>query len=147
MAKQIVCMENVERYYGANPEMLKKYRQIQDSGKCPFCPGNIENTIVGATTHWHIVHNQYPYKGARLHLLLLPKRHIISLAQLLPEEWADMNRAFNFATSKFPSLNQGSGLAVRDGAVGGVSLYHLHFHLIVPEIGTSGPIPVNFGIG
>lgn len=147
MSRSIVCMENVLRYYGDNPVLLEKYRKIAEGGKCPFCPGNIENELVATTTHWAVVHNQFPYKNARLHLLLLPKRHVTSLSELLPEELTDLAMAIRVATADFPELDNGYGLAIRDGEVGGVTLYHLHFHLIAPDIGEKGQIPVNFGIG
>lgn len=143
----IVCKQNVRRYYADNAEMLKKYRQIAESGKCPFCAPNIDNKFFGETSGWNIVYNQFPYKNSRLHLLLLPKRHIVHAADMTPDEWADLGAAVRLTVAKAPWLANGFGLALRVGEVGGVSLYHLHFHLIAPEIGEKGQIPVSFGIG
>jgi diadenosine tetraphosphate (Ap4A) HIT family hydrolase len=151
-AQKIVCMENVHRYYGDNPELVAKYVEFVESGKCPFCAPNIKNQLVGTTAYWRIVENQYPYKHVdgtvvRLHLLLLPKRHVVTLEELSLEEWADLFRAISAATERFPFLADGFGLAVRVGEIGGVTLNHLHPHLIAPALGESGQKPVSFGIG
>lgn len=147
MNQNIVCMENVRRYYSDNAELVKKYEEIVRSGKCPFCRPNIENTVVGETDHWIIVFNQPPYKTTRLHLLVLPRRHIISLSEMDAAEWANMVSAIGIATAEHPLLLDGYGLAVRAKEIGGVTLYHLHWHLIAPAIGENGQIAVNFGIG
>jgi len=147
MSQLIVCQENVQRYYGDKPEMLEKYRKIVESGKCPFCAPNIENVLVGQTQYWNVVENPFPYKNACVHLLLLPKRHVVFLAQSNREEWSDMPLAIDLAICKRPALAHGGGLALREKQVGGVTLYHLHWHLIAPAFGDDGQIPVNFGIG
>ena len=36
---------------------------------------------------------------------------------------------------------------INDGKAAGRTVDHLHWHIIVPEIGPDGQIPVNFGIG
>lgn len=147
VSQDIVCMENVRRYYGDKPDLVAKYEEIAASGKCPFCAPNIENPLVSETARWMIVENQFPYKNAKNHLLLIPRRHLVRLSHVAVEEWADFAvaiRKAHLATRCY----DGFGLALRVGEVGGVTLHHLHWHLIVPEIGEKGTaIPVNFGIG
>jgi len=143
----IVCWENVLRYYGNNPELVEKYRKIKEGGECPFCPAGLkkEYKLAGETDFWSIVYNQFPYKNSELHLLVIPKRHLISLSELSPEEWVQMPKAICIA-NVFPYTSKEYGLAIRVGEIGGVTLYHLHWHFIVPKFG-KGRIPVNFGIG
>ncbi|MBI1984569.1 MAG: HIT family protein [Candidatus Wildermuthbacteria bacterium] len=145
-------MTNVLRYYGENPELVEKYRQIEKNGKCPFCPDGIidnEFQIVGKTPDWTLVVSQFPYKGAEVHLFILPKRHVISSTDLMFFEWADWPEILEIAVNKYPLLKKGFGLAMREKTLGGVTLHHLHFHLIVPKANSEGgaEIPVNFGIG
>lgn len=147
MTQDIVCMQNVLRYYKENAELLEKYRRIAEGGQCPFCDPNIENPLVCETKWWNVVLNQFPYKNSKLHLLFLPKRHILSPADMVKGEWSDLSRAFNAVMPKYPFLSNGYGFAVRAKETGGVTLYHLHYHLIAPEIGENGQISVNFGIG
>ena len=147
MSLKIVCDANVRRYYGDNAALLEKYAQTVQGGKCPFCHPNIENKPVAETCHLRVVHNQFPYKLTRLHLLVLPKRHIASLLEMNGSEWADMDMALRNVIALYPFVRDGYGLAVRDGEIGGVTLWHLHWHIIVPSVGQGGQIPVNFGIG
>lgn len=152
MPTDVVCMENVTRYYGGNPELVRKFQEIAQSGVCPFCDEAAKakfgavNKFVLETKHWNVVHDEFPYKGARVHLLLLPKRHIVTLEQMMPSEWEELPRLLVWSLCDF-RLTAGYGLALRVGAIGGVTLHHLHFHLIVPQVGEKGQIPVNFGIG
>ena len=143
----IVCEANVQRYYGDKPDLLEKYRKISENDKCPFCSGNIENELVGDTRDWIIVKNQFPYKNSQLHLLILPKRHVISFSEVSLDEMANLSIAIMLVKELFTCASQGCGLAVREGEMGGITLYHLHIHFIVPQVGGTGPIPVNFGIG
>lgn len=147
MANEIVCMENVHRYYSEKPDLLAKYREIEASGKCPFCSPNIENPLIFETLCWRAVNNQFPYQNTRRHLLLLPKRHIVDLAQMSPQEWMEMGNVLAAAVAEMPRLVEGYGLALRMAEIGGVTLHHLHWHLIVPEVGMNGPFPVDFKIG
>jgi len=127
---------------------MAKYRQIAESGKCPFCEPYIENERRGTTEFWNIVLNQFPYKNARLHWLILPKRHVTELTGLTIEEWSDLYKAITkLETDNQLPLCNGYGVGLRTGPVGGVTLHHLHWHVILPEAGESGVIPVNFGIG
>ena len=145
--KRIVCMENVRRYYGAKPGEIERYEAIERSGICCFCAPNIKNVFVDETDHWNVVECNPPYKGTRLHLLLLPKRHVICPEEMMPEELGDMINAINIAVIKNPFLSDGYGLALRVKKVGGVSLFHSHWHLFGLEIGPAGQIPLQFGIG
>lgn len=147
MASDIVCMVNVERYYGARLEVLAKFQESVKSGKCPFCAPNIENLLVCETRDWLVVTNCFPYQNSRLHLLVLPKRHVIDPTELGGQEWAGMSEVVAMVTNRFPYLADGYGLGLRVKEIGGVTLYHLHWHLISPSVGENGQIPVNFGIG
>jgi len=144
---KIVCMENAEKYYGVIPKLIKKFREIERSGVCPFCLQGIEKegyTIMGETEHWRIIKNEFFYKASSLHLLILPKRHITSLSDLTLEIWQDMSQVLRIVHIKYLfSLIKGYGLALRVGESGGATLYHLHWHFIVPEQGKV----VEFGVG
>lgn len=148
MSQDIVCMKNVRRYYGDKPDLVAKYEQIAASGKCPFCEPHMEAEVAWRAKLWVVVKNQFPYNNTRFHWLVLPKRHVTELKELSAEEWADMEKVVGLADFFNPlPLCNGYGMAIREGLMGGVTLYHLHWHLILPEAGEDGAIPVNFGIG
>lgn len=150
-SKEIVCWLNVEKYYKDNSELIKKIKRIMENGICPFCWENSRNqgyNFVAETGRWYIVENPYPYNDSALHLLILPKRHVIFLKALCREEWIQMAEILSIISKKYPFLTKGYGLAVREGRVGGATLFHLHWHLIVPKVESkTGRIVVNFGIG
>ncbi len=151
-AENIVCWPNVGRYHGNNPKLVEKYREIIKKGECPFCPDNIKGEgreLVAETDLWNIIKNQYPYPNSALHLLIIPKRHVIDQLELTPGELVEMAEAIGIIAENYPDyLSKGYGLAVRVGEIGGVTLYHLHWHLIVPKVDPqTGQIAVNFGIG
>lgn len=148
----IVCWPNTQRYYGGRPELLEKYRRIEESGKCPFCPDGVKDEgfqIVGETRSWTLVLNQFPYAGSAVHLLILPRRHISVSSELTVPEWVQLPTILGIAKNKYPVLKNGFGLGMREGVLGGVTLHHLHFHIIVPKANPEGgaEIEVKFGIG
>ena|SRR3989344_5939607 len=152
MPDQIVCMNNVQRYYGDRPDLVEENRRIEESGKCPFCPDGIKDkgfVIIGETSGWTLVLNQFPYKGSTAHILVVPKRHIVSSLDLKTSEWVQWQEIMDIAVTKYPFLKNGFGIAMREKELGGVTLYHLHFHLIVPKANTESfaEVPVNFRIG
>lgn len=70
---------------------------------------------------------------APLHLLIIPKRHVPSIAATTADDAALVARLFDVATSIGRQLNlQGSGyrLVINHGADGGQSVGHLHVHLL-----------------
>jgi len=149
--EKIVCWRNVKKYYEDDQKLIEKYRDDMGARRCVFCQENIKNEgfqFVVEADAWWIIKNPFPYKNSLIHLLIIPKRHVISLGALYPEEWSQVAGIINALSKKYPFLLNGYGLAIRDGEIGGVTLFHLHWHLIVPEVkpGT-GQIPVNFGIG
>ena len=152
MGALIVCQSNVERYYGDNGYLLERYAEIQQSGECSFCPDGLKSKtdfFVCETDYWTAILNEFPYPASRLHLLLIPKRHTVSSFDLKPEEWADIPNARALIIEQYPYMSAGLGWGLREGELGGVTLYHLHIHLIVPQRdpATDAPMPVMFKIG
>ena len=146
MADKIICRENVQRYYGDSRLTMVRYAEIEASGKCPFCDPNIENERVKDMDHWIAVKNKPPYENTLLHLLILPRRHIEDPLQMDLAEEAGFWDMIHFLRGRYPETN-GCGLCLRGGEIGGITIRHLHWHLIVPEVGPDGRIPVVFGIG
>jgi histidine triad (HIT) family protein len=69
---------------------------------------------------------------APVHILVIPKKPIVSLADLAPEDEALMGRCV-LAASKIAveqGLEKGYRLVVNCGADGGQEVPHLHFHLL-----------------
>ena len=148
----IVSMRNVQRHYGKRPDLLEKNKRIEESGKCPFCPAGIKKkkfAVLGELDDWNIVLSQFPYPDTVVHILVVPKRHIISSLDLRPLEWVHWPEILRIIKAKYPFIEEGFGIGMREKELGGVTLYHLHFHIIVPKTNIQGfaENPVNFPIG
>lgn len=77
-----------------------------------------------------VFHDIHP--KASTHLLVVPKKHIASLAELTHEDAALMGRL----TVKLGSLAKAQGLTsgfrtvINTGPAGGQEVYHIHYHLL-----------------
>ncbi len=69
---------------------------------------------------------------APVHVLLIPKRHIASHAQALPEDAALLGKLLALAGDVARDRNLGNGyrLVINTGADGGQTVEHLHIHLL-----------------
>jgi diadenosine tetraphosphate (Ap4A) HIT family hydrolase len=69
----------------------RHYKKHLRPAMCPFCDPETKKRQVRENKHSYIVHNITKYDlwemhGVTEHLLLLPKRHVMSLSELGPEE-------------------------------------------------------------
>ncbi len=110
---------------------------IEEAEGCPFClpafPG--ENKLLHQIDGWIIMkrlETLVPYPNTDKHLIILPERHVVSLAEVGPQEWMVIQRLIGFAILDFPIFQIGGGLVVRFGTNSGVTIKHIHFHLIAP---------------
>jgi histidine triad (HIT) family protein len=76
---------------------------------------------------------QDAYPSTSIHLLVIPKKHIVSLNQIGAEEEALLVRLILKARDM--AFEQGVGesgyrVAINTGAGGGQSVFHLHVHLL-----------------
>src|SRR5579875_213284 len=69
---------------------------------------------------------------APVHLLVIPKRHIASHAQALPEDAGLLGKLFAEAEelARAQHLDRGYRLVVNTGPDGGQTVHHLHVHLL-----------------
>lgn len=71
------------------------------------------------------------YPKAPIHLLIIPKRHIESIARLEPEDVALAGRCVHVARvlgERTGYAERGYRLSCHTGPEGGQIVYHLHFH-------------------
>jgi len=70
---------------------------------------------------------------APVHLLIIPKKHIARLADLVPEEAQILAHIFGFVPTlarKYGVLESGFRSVINSGAGAGQSVFHLHIHLM-----------------
>ncbi len=132
-------------------EYEKVINSIEKIGHCPFCPENFnyhKKEIVKNIGNWFITENSWPYKNAKKHFLIISKNHKENFSDLSLKDFSEIKKIVNFAIKKFNI--KGGALALRFGDTNytGATVCHLHFHLIMPELGIpSKPKTVIFPIG
>ncbi|MDO8903276.1 histidine triad nucleotide-binding protein [Hydrogenophaga sp.] len=104
---------------------------------CIFCKiiaGHIPSTRVYEDEEIFAFHDIHPW--APIHFLMVPKVHIPSMAQLLPEHEALLGRMMVLAPKL--AFEQGCGpypeggfrVVCNTGALGGQEVHHLHIHVM-----------------
>lgn len=96
---------------------------------CPFC--TLPTTrIIDASVYGLVVRDGFPVSPG--HTLIIPRRHIGSFFDLLPEERDDLLKLLDSAKktvdTKFAPA--GYNIGINDGAAAGQTVPHLHIHLI-----------------
>ena len=76
---------------------------------------------------FHDVHPQAP-----VHILIIPKKEIPSLAELTPEDSALIGHLFQVVRqiAEQQGLTNGYRTVINTGADGGQTVHHLHIHLM-----------------
>ena len=134
-------------YYPPNyrtREQLAQMQELEAAGVCVFCPEHLAEyrPVLHRTSHWSVVPNKYPYRGTRLHLLLVPDEHVTDLADLSPAAQQDMWAALAWARTEHDLDHY--GLAARNGAseLTGGTIRHVHLHLLQGDPAAAEPVRV-----
>lgn len=102
-------------------------------GICPFCQVNRErNKVVFEDEQFWVWHCNPPEKHTSLHLLIVPKRHVVVSAHLLDAELLRFAQLPLEMASRFQLTHY--GILVRENApeMAG-TIEHLHKHLMVED--------------
>ena len=93
---------------------------------CPFC--HARERILAERKTAYLTYALAPY--SKYHLLVIPKRHITSIARLHPSEEKDIAELVKSGLKTLRRLKvKNSTVLVRDGGRD-KSIAHLHYHLI-----------------
>jgi len=99
---------------------------------CLFCKiiaGEIPSSKVYEDEEVLVIHDIHPF--ARVHMLIIPKMHIASLADCGPEHEKILGKMLVLA----PRLAKGAGLEtgfktlINTGRGGGQEVFHIHIHV------------------
>lgn len=118
-------------HHSRTSEQRKVHQKIEQEGLCPFCWENFlkyhPKPIIQKTKDWLVTQNAWPYKGTRVHLLFISKRHLEHISDLTKKEWGELN----VLIKKYAPID-GGALFFRFGDVDktGASVTHLHCHII-----------------
>ena len=116
--------------------------------RCIFCAAirsraDRKHHVVARGRRVFAILNRYPYNNG--HLMIAPKRHIGTLAQIHPEEWTELLRMLQRFTRQLQRTlrPQGFNLGVNLGRIAGAGIPgHLHMHLVPRWKGDTNFMPV-----
>jgi ATP adenylyltransferase len=105
------------------------------SASCIFCdaadPSPEVPLVVDRGTHAFVILNLFPYNNG--HLMIVPRRHIASLAEATPEELQELfgltRRAEIVLTEAYTPHGMNVGINLGKAAGAGVA-DHLHIHIV-----------------
>jgi histidine triad (HIT) family protein len=100
---------------------------------CVFCKiaaGQIPSKKAYEDEHLLAFHDIHPW--APVHVLIIPKRHIATLADVGPEHQELMGRLLTLAPRlmREQGVTNGFRTIINTGQDGGQEVYHLHMHVI-----------------
>lgn len=99
---------------------------------CIFCKiiaGEIPSRKVYEDEDVYAFHDIHPF--ARVHFMIIPKTHIASLADALPEHQALLAKMLLLAPrlAKEQGLESGFKTLINTGRGGGQEVFHIHVHV------------------
>lgn len=102
---------------------------IKNIGKCPFC--DCQQEIIYQNNTAFLTFALAPYHP--YHLLVIPKRHVLSFLNLNNKEQKDIDKLIRQGINRLHQIKiKNITVLVRDGSLTGTgkSIKHLHYHLI-----------------
>ena len=104
------------------------------SDDCVFCrilAGELESSVVAEDAHAVAILDIHAFNAG--HVLVLPRRHAASLAELGEAEAADAFRMVHRVASALPRSGlrcEGYHVSQANGAAAGQDVFHVHFHVV-----------------
>lgn len=120
-----------------NEEQLKNMLEAKKLGVCPFCPKYFEKfhtaPIIKQTKNWILSNNDYPYGGAKKHVLLVHKKHIENISQISKEASVELFSMASWFIKKEKISGGSFFIRFGDMQFTGATIAHLHAHIVVGE--------------
>jgi ATP adenylyltransferase len=135
------------RNYRSNGQ-LAAMDALERAGICIFCPENLtadpDHLVLHETANWVIIKNKFPYKGTRLHILLVPRTHVEDILDLDADAKGEYWPLLDWVKKKFGLDFFAVGMRTGDFHRTGSSIAHAHIHVIVGDVEAPGHEPVRF---
>jgi diadenosine tetraphosphate (Ap4A) HIT family hydrolase len=127
-------------------EQLAEMRRLEAAGICLFCPGPLREhahqEVAFETGHWAVTPNAFPYRGTRLHLLVVPHRHVNDMLDLDDEALADFWAALREIRRRYGLGYYGLGVRNGNCSFTGATIAHVHAHVLVGDPDLEPEVPV-----
>lgn len=121
-------------------------RDERAAAVCVFCALEEPDTqalVVYTGRACYVLLNLYPYNGG--HVMVVPKRHVATLAGLAPDELAELAQLMRLTQMALDEVYrpQGMNIGVNLGQPAGAGIVdHLHVHLVPRWTGDTNFMPV-----
>nr|AIA14874.1 HIT domain protein [uncultured bacterium] len=133
-----------------NERQLAKMRDLTERGVCMFCPEHIHKeapgTVEAETSHWIVKHNDFPYDDTRLHVLIIPKKHVSYINDLSKSAKQEFLEVVQATALRHKLKSYAIAMRVGDMRYNGGSIEHMHAHLIVGDVDNPNHQPVRFKV-
>ena len=102
---------------------------VADDQSCPFCHLEPER-VFAANKHAVAIYDGFPVNPG--HVLIIPKRHFVSLFEATVEERVALFALLDDARERLIAERKPDvfNIGINDGAAAGQTIFHLHIHLI-----------------
>ncbi len=102
---------------------------------CAFCDGALGNERIGETDRFLALADGFPASPG--HTLIVPRRHVESLADLAADEIGEAFGLVGEARALIDAAYEPDGynIGINDGRAAGRTVDHLHIHLIPRYVG------------
>ncbi len=139
-------MENSKKTFvltdrARSEEQMEVLKEIEESGKCPFCTENwskqlIESTLYQyGTQRWLTILNNWPYDNTKLHFVCISRVHAESLNELPDDAGTQLLNILQRIEKDYQIKSGAIFIRFGNPMYNGGSVNHLHAHIIVPDIG------------
>ena len=110
----------------------KDMEDLKVANVCLFCPEGLNlksKRVFHQGEHWYVTPNDFPYAGTTVHVMIVPRRHVVSLLDLLPEELVELPQMFAWVNREFSI--RGATMLARYGETSftGATIHHFHIHI------------------
>src|ERR1044072_7281736 len=86
-------------------EYAEQLKQIQEEGKCPFCPGGYTlrsgQEILREEQGWVMMAAQPPLANTAVHLFVFPREHKEEMTELVTADWEAITALTKWAKNHF----------------------------------------------
>jgi ATP adenylyltransferase len=137
----LYCMSNHR-----TADQLVEMQRLEAAGICLFCPGALREhsrqRVEWETRYWSVTPNEFPYKGTRIHLLVVPHKHVNDMLDLDDESLVDFWNALRLIRKELDLDHYGLGVRNGDCSFTGATIAHVHAHVLVGDETLDPEVPV-----
>jgi ATP adenylyltransferase len=125
-------------------------RELEQDQICVFCPEHFiayhSAPIEMEFEYWYVTRNDFPYRGAALHLLIVSRQHVTELSELPDEAGSELLKVIR--EIKKVHICSSEAIVIRSGDMrfNGGSVAHLHIHFVVGDVDNPDHEPIRFKV-